>query len=62
MTVLHDTHLWLWWLLGSPQLTTGQRRPSRSPDRGNPLAHALPMATFDSSIRRSQVVPLWPVG
>ena len=25
------------------------------------LAHGLPLATFDSSIRRSQVVPLWPV-
>ena len=25
------------------------------------LAHSLPLATFDSSIRRSQVVPLWPV-
>ena len=26
------------------------------------LAHGLPLATFDSTIRRSQVVPLWPVG
>ena len=26
MSVLLDTHLWLWWLLGSPQLTSRQRR------------------------------------
>ena len=134
MTVLLDTHLWLWWLLGSPQLTTGQRRAIDQAaqarqlrlaaislweaqmlqakgrlqlDRpfehwlrraaaadvitvlpldcevvicvnslpadfhGDPadrlivataLAHGLPLATLNSTIRRSQVVPLWPVG
>ncbi|MCX5947484.1 MAG: type II toxin-antitoxin system VapC family toxin [Cyanobacteria bacterium] len=26
MTVLLDTHLWLWWLLGSPQLPSRERQ------------------------------------
>lgn len=78
MTVLLDTHLWLWWLLGSPQLPSRERQAmvisvhSLPADfRGDPadrlsvataLAHGLPLATFDSSIRRSQVVPLWSAG
>jgi len=134
VTVLLDTHLWLWWLLGSPQLPSRERqaidqaaqarqlrlaaislweaqmlqakgrlqldrpfehwlRRAAAADvitvlpldcevvicvnslpadfHGDPadrlivataLAHALPLATFDSTIRRSQVVPLWPVG
>ncbi len=134
MSVLLDTHLWLWWLLGSPQLAERERqaidqsaqarqlrlaaislweaqmlqakgrlqldrpfenwlRRAAAADvitvlpldcevvicvnslpadfHGDPadrlivataLAHGLPLATFDSTIRRSQVVPLWPVG
>jgi PIN domain nuclease of toxin-antitoxin system len=129
--VLLDTHLWLWWLLGSPQLPNQQRqaidrsaqarrlhlaaislweaqmlqakgrlqlnqpfepwlRQAAAPDvitvlpldaevvirvnslpddfHGDPadrlivataLAHGLPLATCDRTIRLSQVVPLW---
>jgi len=134
VTVLLDTHLWLWWLLGSPQLPSRERqtidqsaqagqlqlaaislweaqilqakgrlqldrpfehwlRRTAAADvitvltldcevvisvhslpadfHGDPadrlivataLAHGLPLATFDSSMRRSQVVPLWSAG
>ncbi len=56
MKVLLDTHVWIWWLLGSERLPTPERR---SLDRVA-QAYGLPLATHDRAIQASGVIPIWP--
>ena len=71
MKVLLDTHVWIWWVLGSERLSPPERRsldqlpPSFHGDPADrlivatALCHGLPLATHDSAIQASCVIPIW---
>ena len=83
MSVLLDTHIWVWWLTPDARLPAAERAALDLPldldvvlaldelpasFHGDPAdrliaatarAHALPLATHDSTIRKSRVARLW---
>ncbi len=54
MSVLLDTHVWVWWLTADPRLPAVERRALDAAQ-----ANAWPLATHDVAIRRSRVAKLW---